>query len=272
MTPALRSRMLGRQFNQFGRTATLSLAALLATVVLSACGISTVSMDKSFDSNSADAIVVVAARLDGSDDYNREIHTNNPYGRIYSIHWRRYDPETDIATKEPSPDGFAIAVGLNSDTIQTCRVMKGETLYCIHDIDPGYYVLESSSVYHQSRSSSVYSGYLTSRTNLGVGKNFLGGIQINNDMPVSESGSQRFKVEPGFVYFVGQYSLSTHGQIDSAQFDTNLAMEFLSEFKSIEGEIRVPEFHEPYSLKLRTGFCPTLFKIQQIEFSYASPC
>ena len=246
--------------------------ALFAVFLLPACQTSSVDKDTFFDSNSKDAIVIAAARLRASAATNREVNTTNRSRLLYSIYWRKYDTQTDIATKDPSPEHFSIKLGTNSSSRKYCRLMDREWLYCIYDVEPGNYLLEAAVASQTTRVGGRLSSYTAFRTSLGVGKNFLGGLQINNDIPVSESESLRFEIESGKIYYLGGYTLSTYGQISNLQFDKARARRFLRNFDNINGEIQLANFEEPYKVELRKGACPGLFKIQSANFTYDNPC
>ena len=246
--------------------------ALLAAALLSACQTSSVDRDTVFNENSDYAMVIAGARLNATAAANKEINTTNQAGLFYSIYWRRYDPKTDIATKSPGEDHFSLIIGASNIGRESCRFMDGAWRYCIYDVKPGHYVLESTITEQRTREGAKSYYYATFRTSLGVGNNYFGGISINNEIPVSESESQRFKLEPGNIYYLGEHTLGLYGQIGEHQFDKMRARRFLRNFRNVRGDLQVADLKKPYRPELRTGFCSYQKIIQAGSYTYTNPC
>jgi hypothetical protein len=256
---------------QIGRRAAIVFLMLGASALMSACGVTKVSNDRAFDAKSKDAIVIVAARPDINPALAADINSNNSHGLYYSLIWRKYDQDTDIATKMPGPDFFKVLIGLNNSGINSCRLID-EWTYCIQAVEPTYYVM-ASSIVNQETSAGLHRGYFTlQRTSLGVGKNFLGGLEINDDVPVSESGAQRLKLEAGKIYYLGEYQLSKYAQVMSRDSHPERARHLLSDFPNMKGDMVEPEYIGSYRLQLRTGFCPLQKHISSTEFATGNVC
>jgi hypothetical protein len=250
-----------------GRRSAALLLMLATAVVVSACGYTEISSERAFDAKSENAIVIVAARPDVGRALVNDINTKNSQKIIYSLLWRKYDPDTDIAAPMTGPDFFGVQIGKLALDTYSCPLIDGWT-YCIHEIEPGHYVMAASSV-SQNKLSGLFS---LERTSLGVGKNFLGGLEVNDDVPVSESGAQRLQLEAGKIYYLGEYLLSEYAQVVSRESHPERARHLLNEFPNMKGDLVEPDYIGDYRLQLRTGFCALQKYVSPMEFTTGNVC
>lgn|GEM_PF-3210194 len=260
--------------------AVTAVAALAVLVAVSACGPATtrqtVDTDKSFGADSRDAIVVAGVRVALSDRAARDVLSTNKLGLGYGITWSKYDPSTDRRTKDRSQD-FIVSLGLDTKGQRSCKRID-EWQYCIHDVEPGFYVLASTSVAQESaeqrQGRSRRRLFVAERTSLGAGRSAGGVGQIADSIAVSQSGAQRFELKAGTVYHLGEYTLSQYAQVLGQQFNALRASQLLADYPRIYGAVTEPVFEQPYRLQLRTGFCPHLYFVepQAKEFTTANPC
>jgi len=236
----------------------------------------TVSTAKSFRQDSNEAIVIAAVRIDLPAKSVLDVQGDNTLGLSYGITWSKYDPDTDARAGDRTQD-FAVSIGLDTEGVRSCKLVDAWQ-YCIHDVEPGFYVLASASVAQERaemrRGRAIRQTFVAERTSLGVGKGFGGVNQIADTIPISKSGAQRFKIRQGKVYYIGGYTLSPYAQILDVEFDVRRARQLLAEYPGIEADVVAPVQIQPYRLRLRTGFCPGLHWVepQTAEFTTDNPC
>jgi len=239
-----------------------ALVVLIVAANLSGCGPTANSRAAAggapFAQDRQTAVLIAAMRVNLSGALETDLHSENRHGMSWGITWSPFDPGADARLLNGTPD-VDVRVGLDEQDSH-CRLID-LWQYCVFEVQAGHYVLASTDFalerygrgQYQRRTKYIYSAV---RTNLGVEQGGGGVYRIADSIPVSQSGAQRFEIEPGRTYYLGEYVLSTFAQLHLRFTDLDRARAALAAVRGSDARIEQPAFQKPYRLQLRTAFCP----------------